>query len=112
MSYFEEKFRGKRESLLVGSHFLSRGFNHEVATTSTPGLAVLEGEKWIIKAGSIYPSNDENAIGIVDNDYDVTRSAQNIAVIVHGLVKLSGLPQPPTSDAITAMKLINFVEPT
>lgn len=42
--------------------------------TEAGGMVVKEGDRFIIKAGTIYPSNDNKAIGVVLQDYDVTES--------------------------------------
>ena len=45
-------------------------------------LAVKENGRYIIKAGTPFPSNDANAVGIVANDIDVTDGDANGAVYV------------------------------
>lgn len=47
-------------------------------------LAVKENGRYIIKAGTPFPSNDGNCTGIVLNDLDVTDGDQNGAVLVRG----------------------------
>lgn len=71
-------------------------------------LAVTENGRKIIKAGTIYPSNDASALGIVFNDLDVTEGDQNGAIIVFGFVKTSALPVAPTAAAKTALNMIKF----
>jgi len=71
-------------------------------------LAVTEGDRKIIKAGTIFPANDETAEGVVFNDHDVTDFDANGAVIIHGFIKTAALPEAPTADAIEAMKLVYF----
>ena len=47
-------------------------------------LAVKENGRYIIKAGTPFPSNDANCTGIVLNDIDVTDGDENGAVLVRG----------------------------
>ncbi len=47
-------------------------------------LAVKENGRYIIKAGTPFPSNDANCTGIVLNDLDVTNGDANGAVLVRG----------------------------
>lgn len=47
-------------------------------------LAVKENGRYIIKAGTPFPSNDANCTGIVLNDLDVTDGDANGAVLVRG----------------------------
>lgn len=75
--------------------------NDAAATTS-------DGRK-IIKAGTIYPANGASAIGIVFNDVDVTDGDANGALLIHGFVKTSALPEAPDTAAKTALKQIEFL---
>lgn len=52
-------------------------------------LAVKEGNKYIVKAGTPFPSNDANCTGIVLNDLDVTNGDANGAVLVRGHINLA-----------------------
>lgn len=47
-------------------------------------LAVKENGKYIVKAGTPFPSNDADCTGIVLNDLDVTNGDANGAVLVRG----------------------------
>lgn len=71
--------------------------------------AVTEDGRKIIKAGTIYPSNDANAIGVVWADYDVTNGDRTGALIIHGFVKTKALPAIPSSAAKGALKMIQFL---
>lgn len=71
-------------------------------------LAVNVNGRKIIKAGTIYPSNDASALGIVFNDLDVTEGDQNGAILVFGFVKTNALPVAPTAAAKSALNMIKF----
>lgn len=68
----------------------------------------IDGKK-ILRAGTIYPSNDASAIGIVFNDYDVTDGDVSGALLLFGFVKLSAIPTAPTTNAKTALNMIKFL---
>lgn len=105
----KEKSFGGTSTVLQNSHYTSRAVRHEKATQSSQGNAVLVGERYIVKAGTIWPLNDATAQGIVAHDYDVTEKGANMAIITHGTVKLGSLPAAPVTAASTALKSIVFV---
>jgi hypothetical protein len=77
-------------------------FEKDSALAST-----VDGRK-IIKAGTVFPSNDENAKGLVFQDVDVTDGDQNAAVLVHGFVNSAKLPEAVSNEAKKAMPAIVF----
>lgn len=95
--------------LATPDHYVAIGYRHAKATAEVPGNAVLQEGRYVVKAGTIYPSNDSNAIGIVLNDYDVHDGDAMLAVVVHGFVKTAALPAVPVANALAAMKQITFV---
>jgi hypothetical protein len=109
-SKFIEKTYGApgKQILSIPDHYVALGFRHAQASAVAPGVAVLENGRYVVKAGTIYPANDETAIGVVLNDYDVTDGDQMMAVVVHGFIKKAALPVLPASAAVAAMKMISF----
>ena len=97
-----------KQILAIPDHYVALGFRHPKADANTPGLATLVDGRYVVKAGTIYPANDETAIGVVLNDYDVTDGDAMMAVVVHGFIKTAALPEVPSADAIAAMKQITF----
>lgn len=80
------------------------GYVHPQASDGNAGCAKKVEGRWIVMEGTIYPSNDANAIGVVLNRYDVTDGDANIAVLYKGQVLLSKLPEAPTEAAKTALR--------
>lgn len=80
------------------------GYLHPQATDGNTGCATKVENRWYVMEGTIYPSNDANAIGVVLNRYDVTDGDANIAVLYKGQVLLSKLPEAPTEAAKTALR--------
>lgn len=107
---FEESLHnGRNEVLLYGDHHVKQGIFLPQASAAEPGLAVLVKGRYIVKAGTIYPSNDEYAKGVIANDVDLTDSDRNASLIIHGVIHLARLPEAPEAGAIDALKLIQFV---
>lgn len=71
-------------------------------------LAIVVDGRKIIKAGTVFPSNDENAKGLVFQDVDVTDGDQNAAVLVHGFVNSAKLPETVSNEAKKVLKQITF----
>lgn len=78
--------------------------------TKADGMVVKEGDRFIIKAGTIYPSNDNNAIGVVLQDYDVTESDVSMAIVLHGFIRADRLPIPPSDAALKNLRMIYFLK--
>ena len=63
----------------------------------------------VIPAGTIIPSNDENAIGVLLNNV-VLAENPNGTIVTHGFIKQKALPAEPSSTAISTLKLIVFMD--
>ena len=62
----------------------------------------------VIKAGTIVPTNDASAVGVLL--YDVYPAENpNGAIVIHGFIKKGKLPAEPTAEAITALQDITFM---
>lgn len=61
-----------------------------------------------VPMGTIYPSNDENAEGIVYEDVDVTSGNMPGSVVLRGVVYEDRLPVQLDSDAKTALEAAGF----
>ena len=72
-----------------------------------------DGSKYV-PAGSVIPSNDSNAIGILYENVDVTTGDMPGSIVIAGIVYKDRLPVVVDSDAVTALAGITFdtYEPT
>ena len=102
-------YSSPKQILAIPDHYVALGFKHAQATAESAGLATLENGRYIVKAGTIYPANDETAIGVVLNDYDVTDGDKQMAVVIHGFIQNSKLPEDPEEAAVAALPMIKFV---
>lgn len=82
---------------------------------STFSGVVTENGRKIIKAGTIYPSNDASAKGIVFQDVDVTDGNRTEALMVGGVylsTKLSAAVSTTAKPVFQAMGLFEQTTPT
>lgn len=61
-------------------------------------LGTADGNRKVVKQGTIFPLNDNTAEGIVFEDVDVTDGDRVAAVIVAGRVYANRLPAAPSAD--------------
>lgn len=89
--------------------------DHEECTRKTReipqsmAVTAANGAKYV-PMGTIYPSNDENAEGIVYEDVDVTNGNMPGSVVTDGFVIKDRLPVAPTTAAGGSLSGIKFVE--
>lgn len=96
------KYTNSKEILAVGDHHVSikKTFKMNDAAATT-----VEGRK-IIKAGTVYPTNDASAVGMVLYDVDVTEGDADGALLLHGFVKKDKLPAEISAEAAPKIPLI------
>ena len=71
--------------------------------------AVTEGTAKYIKMGTVWPSNDANAKGIVYEDVDVSEGNMPGSLVTAGVVYKNRLPVTLAANAETALKGLGFV---
>lgn len=105
IEYKSESYGTGKQILVFPDHYVSvaHTFKKDDAAATT-----VDNRK-IIKAGTIYPTNDAEAIGIVWKDYDVTNGDVTGALVIHGFVKTSALPAEPVAAAMQALPQISFL---
>ena len=102
MPYFK-KSTHSRVNFLASSKVQS--FTTKVSDVGVTPNA--EGKK-IVLAGTVLPTNDASAKGILYNDVDVTHGPQPGALIVEAYILEARLHTAPTEEAKTALKEIKF----
>lgn len=104
VEFNKAEYGTKKQILAIPDHYVaySETFAKDHALSAT-----INGRK-IVRAGTIFPSNDANAVGIVLNDLDVTNGDQTGAIVVHGFIATAKLPALPSANAKTALKAIEF----
>lgn len=70
---------------------------------SQTGATTVDGKKYV-KMGTVYPSNDANAEGIVYEDVDVTSGNMPGSVVLSGVVYEDRLPVTIANAAKTALQ--------
>ena len=102
MSLIQTVYHGTEKPNWLASENCMR----RVTNTATQAMAVTETEtnKKFVRSGTIFPSNNSNAKGIVFEDVDVTKGNYPCSVMTAGHVYKDRLPVAPTQEAITALK--------
>lgn len=93
--------------ILYNTHFVGM----PIMVSSSGVTADSEGKK-IVKAGTILPQNDGTAKGVLLTDVDVTNGDSSGTIVIHGFVNNAQLIKngiTVTSEAVSALKMINFV---
>lgn len=109
MKYKTIAYDSAKHILAMPDHYVPIARKAAKATVAD-GMVVKEGDRFIIKAGTIYPSNDDNAIGVVLQDYDVTESDASMAIVLHGFIRADRLPIPPSDAALKKLRMIYFLK--
>lgn len=106
MSFISEN---KTSTVHAAGWFLAHEECTRVTKTIPQSMATTaaNGTKYV-KMGTIFPSNDANAIGIVYEDVDVTTGAMPGSVVTKGEVIESRLHTAPASAAKTALQGLGF----
>ena len=108
IEYNKSEYGSSKGILAFPDHYVAVGQVLE----KDSALAVTEGNRKVVKAGTIFPANDATAIGIILNDADVTNGDVNAALVIHGFVKTSALPEAPDELALPNLKGIHFMPVT
>jgi len=105
VEYMRQDYTTGKQILVFPDHYVAVA---QTFLSNDAAAVVIEGRR-IIRAGTIYPSNDANARGVVFSDMDVTNGDRTGAIIIHGFIKTAALPVAPATPARTALRQINFL---
>lgn len=109
MKYKTTAYDSAKHILAMPDHYVSIA-RKATKATAAGGMVAKEGDRFIIKAGTIYPSNNEKAIGVVLQDYDVTESDVSMAIVLHGFIREDRLPAKPSDTALKSLRMIYFLK--
>lgn len=104
VKFVKEDYGNTKEILMFPDHYVA----HAHTFLKDDAAATVAGGKKIIKAGTIYPTNDGNAVGVILYDVDVTNGDETGAILVHGFVNAKKIPAQPSSAAMGVLNLIKF----
>lgn len=101
MSFIADGIAGK---VYAPGYFLAHEECERKTRQVTQAMATTreDGAKYV-KMGTVFPSNDANAEGIVYEDVDVTTGAMPASVVLQGVVYEDRLPVALASAARTAL---------
>ena len=109
MKYKTIAYDSAKHILAMPDHYVSIA-RKAAKAKEAGGMVTKEGDRFIIKAGTIYPSNDNKAIGVVLQDYDVTESDASMAIVLHGFIRADRLHTPPSEAALKNLRMIYFLK--
>ncbi|HBJ2602290.1 hypothetical protein HYH37_00395 [Clostridium botulinum] len=101
---------GKQKNILELAGELFQNINIKVnKSDATLKDGILEAGTIVDKVGK--KSTDVNAFGIVYNDVDFNNShgTEVVPVTIFGFIKESALPEKPTAEVKTVLKMIQFL---
>ena len=91
---------GTGSMILANDHYTAMPYDcTDLTTLATDG---------IIPAGTVIPSNDASAKGVLLSDVRLGENP-NGTIVTHGFIRLDKLPAAPADAAKTALKLVQFV---
>lgn len=88
--------------LAIPDHYVNIAIKIPKASAAG-GIVVQENGRFIVKAGTVYPSNDNKAQGLIFQDYDVTDGDVTAALMIHGFVRGDRLPANIETTAAAVM---------
>lgn len=88
--------------LAIPDHYVNIAIKIPKASAAE-GIVVQENGRFIVKAGTVYPSNDNKAQGLIFQDYDVTDGDVTAALMIHGFVRGDRLPANINTAAAAVM---------
>lgn len=91
--------------LAIPDHYVAIAIRIPKASAAG-GVVVSENGRLIVKAGTVYPSNDNKAEGIILQDYDVTDGDVTAALLKHAFLRGDRLPAALEAAAQTALPMI------
>lgn len=98
MPYVKGKTTVSEINFLASSHVIA----HTYQISDVGVTANAQGRK-VVPAGTVYPANDNTAIGITYTDTEVTEGPQPGSVIIEAWILEARLPVAPTAAAKTAL---------
>lgn len=108
MKFTTKEYGSEKHILAIPNHYVTIARTAAKATTAN-GMVVFENGRFIIKAGTVYPANNETAIGLVLQDYDVTDSDASMAIVIHGFVREDRLPEKMSLEAKQVLSQITVI---
>ncbi|WP_203364722.1 hypothetical protein [Bacillus sp. REN10] len=118
MKFVETTYTNKKEILKFPDHYVNLA-----VTVDDTGVTANEEGKKIVPAGTILgggvladqskkavKANGATAEGVLFEDTDVTYGPASAAMLIHGFVDLSKLPEAPTAEAAAALKQVTFLK--
>lgn len=95
-----------RQSVITGNMILAND-HYTAKPYDCTGLTDLATDG-VIPAGTIIPSNDSSAKGVLLSDVRLNENP-NGTIVTHGFIRLDKIPTAPSEDAKSALSMVQFV---
>lgn len=103
MDIKETQYLG-REELFLYNHVVEKPY--PIDSTASYVTTLANGRK-VVKAGTVIPSNDANAVGICHWDAYLDEN-DSMTIVLHGFIKVASMPSAPSAQAKAALPQIYF----
>lgn len=105
MPYKTNSYGTEKQILMFPDHKVAYG---QIFKSNDAAAVTVNGRK-ILKAGTIYPTNDANAVGVIENTLDLTDGDRAGAILIHGFINSKKIPTKATTEAKAVLPLIKFM---
>ncbi len=102
----------EKSRVYAPGYFLAHEECTRVTKTIPQSMGTSVGNTKFVKAGTVFPSNDSGAVGIIYEDVDVSFGDMPGSVVTAGTVISARLPVEVAGAAKTALTGITFVDET
>lgn len=92
----------------INAHLVAKDLVTAANASGSDGSAVVAAVAATALAGGT-DGSAKDAEGVLMNDVDVTDGAASGAMIIHGYIDKNKLPEAPVAEAVTALKMIQFI---
>lgn len=104
---YAQRTTSSQVNFMASEKFVS--FTESIDSTNYNVQTDENGRKYV-PAGTVYPTNDAKAIGVTIDDVYVDHNPALVGVIRAGWLLKDKLPVAPSSEAMTAMASIHFMD--
>lgn len=104
---YAQRTTSSQINFMASEKFVS--FTESIDSTNYNVQTDENGRKYV-PAGTVYPTNDAKAIGVTIDDVYVDHNPALVGVIRAGWLLKDKLPVAPSSEAMTAMASIHFMD--
>lgn len=99
------EYTQSKHILAIPDHYVAIAIKIPKASAATGIVSNVNG-RFVVKAGTVYPTNDAKAEGVILQDYDVTDGDVTAALLKHAFLRGDRLPAAIASAAQAVLPMI------